>query len=173
MAMENLSIAQHWDTLWYAHTWGGSYKPKVKQFDVGDFVYLQWQLNNTLDTSSDRIILRIKAIMPSCVLELQGADDAQFMITPKTMRLATCWTWILPSSRRFGFLHLTIHVKYVRGQMMLIRCCFAIIVMVDTIYYASNRSTLKFMSTFSIVHHVFLQHLDFYSDHATLFLTQV
>jgi len=39
MAMENLSIAQHWDTLWYAHTWGGSYKPKVKQFDVGDFVY--------------------------------------------------------------------------------------------------------------------------------------
>jgi hypothetical protein len=41
MAMENLSIAQHWDTLRYAHTRGGSYKPKVKQFDVGDFVYLQ------------------------------------------------------------------------------------------------------------------------------------
>jgi hypothetical protein len=39
MAMENLSIAQHRDTLWYAHTQGGSYKPKVKQFDVGDFVY--------------------------------------------------------------------------------------------------------------------------------------
>ncbi len=41
MAMENLSIAQHQDTLWYAHTRGGSYKPKVKQFDVSDFVYLQ------------------------------------------------------------------------------------------------------------------------------------
>jgi len=40
MAMENLSIAQHRDTLWYAHTQGGSYKPKVKQFDVSDFVYL-------------------------------------------------------------------------------------------------------------------------------------
>jgi len=40
MAMENLSIAQHRDTLWYAHTQGGSYKLKVKQFDVGDFVYL-------------------------------------------------------------------------------------------------------------------------------------
>ncbi len=39
MAMENLSIAQHQDTLRYAHTQGGSYKPKVKQFDVGDFVY--------------------------------------------------------------------------------------------------------------------------------------
>jgi hypothetical protein len=31
MAMENLSIAQHWNTLWYAHKWGGSYKPKVRQ----------------------------------------------------------------------------------------------------------------------------------------------
>jgi hypothetical protein len=30
MAMENLSIAQHRDTLQYAHTQGGSYKPKVK-----------------------------------------------------------------------------------------------------------------------------------------------
>jgi hypothetical protein len=40
MAMENLSIAQHQNTLRYAHTQGGSYKPKVKQFDVGDFVYL-------------------------------------------------------------------------------------------------------------------------------------
>jgi hypothetical protein len=39
-AMENLSIAQHRDTLRYAHTRGGSYKPKVRQFDVGDFVYL-------------------------------------------------------------------------------------------------------------------------------------
>ncbi len=30
MAMENLSIAQHRDTLWYAHTRGGNYKPKVR-----------------------------------------------------------------------------------------------------------------------------------------------
>jgi len=73
MAMENLSIAQHQDTLRYAHTRGGSYKPKVKQFDVGDFVYFQ-QPNDTLDVSSSRTILRIKAIKPSGVLELQGAD---------------------------------------------------------------------------------------------------
>jgi hypothetical protein len=74
MAMENLSIAQHRDTLRYAHTRGGSYKPKVRQFDVGDFVYLQRQPNDTLDTSSSRTILRIKAIKASGVLELQGAD---------------------------------------------------------------------------------------------------
>jgi hypothetical protein len=72
--MENLSIAQHRDTLWYAHTWGDSYKPKVRQFDVGDFVYLQRQPNDTLDTSSDYTILRIKAIRPSGVLELQGVN---------------------------------------------------------------------------------------------------
>jgi hypothetical protein len=70
IAMENLSIAQHWDTLWYAHTQGGSYKYKMRQFDVGDFVYLQRQPNDTLDISSGHIILRIKAIRPSGVLEL-------------------------------------------------------------------------------------------------------
>jgi hypothetical protein len=74
MAMENLSIAQHRDTLRSAHTRGGSYKPKVRQFDVGDFVYLQRQPNDTLDTSSSRTILRIKAIRALGVLELQGAN---------------------------------------------------------------------------------------------------
>jgi hypothetical protein len=38
--MENLSIAQHQDTLRYAHTRGGHYKAKVKQFYVGEFIYL-------------------------------------------------------------------------------------------------------------------------------------
>ncbi len=99
--------------------------------------------------------------------------DAQFGITLKTMRPATCQTWILPSSRRLGFLHLIIHVRYVRRLTMLIKCCFAIIVMVDTIYSASSRSSFKFPPTFGTIHHVLLQHLDFYSNHATLFLAQV
>jgi hypothetical protein len=74
MAMENLSIAQHRDTLRYAHTWADNYKPKVWQFDVGDFVYLQRQLNGILDTSFSHTILRIKVIKPSGVLELQGVN---------------------------------------------------------------------------------------------------
>jgi hypothetical protein len=57
------------------HTRSGSYKPKVRQFDVSDFVYLQQQPNDTLDTSFGRTILRIKAIRPSGVLELQGVDE--------------------------------------------------------------------------------------------------
>jgi len=39
MAMEIFSIAQHRDTLWYAHTRASNYKPKVRQFDVCDFMY--------------------------------------------------------------------------------------------------------------------------------------
>jgi hypothetical protein len=74
MAMQNLQIAQHQDTLRYAYTRGGSYKPKVRQFEIGDFVYLQRHPNDTLDTSTSRIILRIKEIRPSGVLELQEAD---------------------------------------------------------------------------------------------------
>ncbi|CAM6093253.1 unnamed protein product [Calypogeia fissa] len=74
MAMENLAIAQHRDTLRYAHTRGGGFKPKVRKFEVGDFVYLQRQPNDTLDTSASRIILRVKSLNPSGVLELQGAD---------------------------------------------------------------------------------------------------
>jgi hypothetical protein len=56
---------------------------------------------------------------------------------------------------------------------MLIRCCFAIIVMVDTIYFASTQSSFKFSLAFGTIHHVLLQHLDFYLDHATLFPAQV
>ncbi len=142
----------------------------MKQFDVGDFVYLQRQLNDTLDTFSDRIVLRIKAIRPLGVLELQGANRRTIRNHSKNCAPpATCRTWILPSSRRFGFLHLTTHVRYVRGQIMLIRCCFVIIVMVDTISSDSSQSSLKFSLAIGTIHHVLLQHLVFYSDHATLF----
>jgi hypothetical protein len=72
--MKNLSIAQHQNTLQYADTRGGNYKPKVRQFDVGEFVYLQQKRNDILDTYSSRSILRIITIMLSGVLELQRAN---------------------------------------------------------------------------------------------------
>ena len=74
MAMNNLAIAQHCDTLRYAHTRGGSYRSKVRKFEVGDFVYLQRQTQDTLNASIDRVILHIKAIKAFGVLTLQGAD---------------------------------------------------------------------------------------------------
>jgi hypothetical protein len=45
--------------------------------------------------------------------------------------------------------------------------------MVDTIYFASSWNSLKFPLTFGTVHHVFMQHFDFYSDYAMLFPAQV
>jgi hypothetical protein len=56
---------------------------------------------------------------------------------------------------------------------MLIKCYFVIIVMVDTIYSISSWNSLKFPLAFGTIHHVFLQHLDFYSNHATFFPAQV
>ncbi len=47
----------------------------MRQFDVGDFVYLQRQLNDILNNSSGCTILRIKAIRPYGVLELQGIHE--------------------------------------------------------------------------------------------------
>ncbi len=47
----------------------------MRQFDVGDFVYFQQQPNDTLNTSFGCTILKIKAIRPSGVLELQGVDE--------------------------------------------------------------------------------------------------
>jgi hypothetical protein len=87
----------------------------VKQFDVGDFVYLQQQPNDTLNASSSRTILKIKAIKPSGVLELQRAYGRTIQNYSKNYAPYHLPTWILPSSRQLGFLHLTIHVMYVRG----------------------------------------------------------
>ncbi len=98
MAIKILSIAQHRDTLWYAHTRGGNYKPTVKQFDVGDFVYLKRQLNDTLDTSFGRTILRIKAIKLSYVLELQGVNGCTIQDHSKNCAPCHLPSWILPSS---------------------------------------------------------------------------
>jgi hypothetical protein len=40
MAMENLIIAQHWNTLRYATIQGGGYRLKVHRFKLGDYVHL-------------------------------------------------------------------------------------------------------------------------------------
>ncbi len=40
MAMENLKIVQHQNTLQYATTRGGGYQPRICRFELGDYVYL-------------------------------------------------------------------------------------------------------------------------------------
>jgi hypothetical protein len=57
MALENLSIAQHRDTFRYAMIQGGGYRPQVRRFQPGDYVYLQQTAPTTLDVTAGRIIL--------------------------------------------------------------------------------------------------------------------
>jgi hypothetical protein len=51
MALENLSIAQHHDTLRYATIRGSGYRPQVRRFRLGDYVYLQQTAPTTLDVT--------------------------------------------------------------------------------------------------------------------------
>jgi hypothetical protein len=57
MALENLSIAQHRDTLRYTTIRGGGYQPQVRRFQPGDYVYLQQTAPTTLDVTAGRVIL--------------------------------------------------------------------------------------------------------------------
>jgi hypothetical protein len=74
MALENLSIAQHRDTLRYATIRGGGYRPQVCRFQPGDYVYLQQIAPTTLDVTARRIILRVREVLGSGVLLLEGHD---------------------------------------------------------------------------------------------------
>jgi hypothetical protein len=74
MALENLSIAQHRDTLRYATIRGGGYRPQVRRFRPGDYVYLQQTTPTTLDVTAGRVILRVREVLGSGVLLLEGRD---------------------------------------------------------------------------------------------------
>jgi hypothetical protein len=74
MAFQNLSIAQHRDKLKYATIRGGGYRPSIRRFSPGDFVYLQHVAPTTLDVVAGRTILRVREVLPSGVLLLEGRD---------------------------------------------------------------------------------------------------
>jgi hypothetical protein len=72
--LENLSIAQHRDTLRYATIRGGGYRPQVRRFRPGDYVYLQQTAPTTLDVTAGQVILRVREVLGSRVLLLEGRD---------------------------------------------------------------------------------------------------
>ena len=77
MAMENLNIAQHRDTLRYARIRSGAYRPQVRRFSKGDYVYLQREAPTTLDVKAGRTILRVKDVLPSGILLLERKDGQE------------------------------------------------------------------------------------------------
>jgi hypothetical protein len=56
---ENLAIVQHRDTLRYATIRGGGYRPSIRRFHVGDYVYLQQIAPMMLNVTTCRTILRV------------------------------------------------------------------------------------------------------------------
>ena len=55
MALENLAIAQHRDTLRYARIRSGAYRPQLRRFRIGDYVYLQREAPTILDVKVGRL----------------------------------------------------------------------------------------------------------------------
>ena len=69
MTMRNLAAAQTRDTLRYAYTKGGSYKPK--QYRMEDFVYVKRRATDTLDCSANPVILQVVQIKHDYTLVLR------------------------------------------------------------------------------------------------------
>jgi hypothetical protein len=65
MALENLSIAQYRNTLRYTTIRGGGYRPQVRRFRLGDYVYLQQTAPTTLDVTVGQIIIRVHEVLGS------------------------------------------------------------------------------------------------------------
>ena len=72
MAGENLAIAQHRDTLRYAHVRGGAYQPKLTKFAEGDFVYLRRPSPAGLHMRVRPTIYRIKQLLKAGTVVLEG-----------------------------------------------------------------------------------------------------
>ena len=73
MALGNLEIAQHRDTLRYATIKGGAFIPKLRRFQEGDYVYVRRRnRSDTLQFSSHPEILRVREVLPQGTLRLYG-----------------------------------------------------------------------------------------------------
>ncbi|KAJ9522494.1 hypothetical protein QJQ45_008337 [Haematococcus lacustris] len=70
-AMGNIRIAQHRDTLRYATTHSGSYKPAVRQLHPCSFVWTQRPQSNTLQLSARPEIYRVVSVGVNGVAKLQ------------------------------------------------------------------------------------------------------
>jgi hypothetical protein len=77
MAMEHLSITHHRDILHYAHIHSGAYRPQLWRFWQGDYVYLQCEAPTTMDVKAGCIILRMKEMLQSDLLILEGKDGRE------------------------------------------------------------------------------------------------
>ena len=81
MAMENLSIAQHCNTLHYARIRSGAYWPQLWKFREGNYVSLQRETPTTLDV---RVGLHLKEVFPRGLLLLENKSERECREHSKT-----------------------------------------------------------------------------------------
>ena len=75
MAMENLSIAQHCDTLQYTRVHSRAYRFQLRRFSKGDYIYLHREAPTTLDVNVRCIIFRVKISSQVAFCFLRGNAD--------------------------------------------------------------------------------------------------
>jgi hypothetical protein len=93
MAMENLTITQHWSILWYATIHGGGYWFKVQGFELRDYVYLQEITPTTLDVTIGCVILDVwffKKLMGFFISRLGWSNMEKLCVELCTMSPSTC-----------------------------------------------------------------------------------
>ena len=135
MAMENLSIAQHRNTLQYARICSGAYRPQLRRFSTGDYVYLQREAPTTLDVRTGRNILRVKDVLPSGILLQEGIIPGSVGSTQRIVLLAIypLMALFIPS---WPLCQTAFRVLYVVRRRVRLPCCFVIIASVDGIWLA-------------------------------------
>ena len=74
MAFDNLTIAQYRDILRYAFIKRVGYRLQLQRLVPDDYIYLQKIVATTLDMIVGKIILQIKKILSSGILELESRN---------------------------------------------------------------------------------------------------
>ena len=74
LAFERAAISQHKNAVRFQRVRRRDLPPRQHRFKVGDYVYVSQRPINSLDVKTTRTILRVRAVHPHGVLELEGAD---------------------------------------------------------------------------------------------------
>ena len=69
------------DTQRYRNVRSRDLPPRMHRYKVGDFVYVRQRKINTLDVAASRTILRVREVLPTGVLVLEGADGGTHRTT--------------------------------------------------------------------------------------------
>lgn len=108
MAGQNMVIAQQRDTLRYARVHDGSYVPKLRWFEVGDYVYTkrsgEHAIPSCLRSLANPEVLRVRELRASGVVVLEGRDGQR--VEENIINCAPChlpiadpsidYTWFRP-----------------------------------------------------------------------------